>query len=426
MLPRSLLCFVYSPNTFLFPLTPTFFIVMRSTTQASADTLTSIPLTFPSTPTRDPPPSVDTPYATIAVSRDTLNPPDSRPLPSSIGPHSFFHVNDTSNLLSPQSRNYVTHAIQNGWAKSTVKRYSGAIDQYIRFCDDESIPDHLRFPADEFVLCAFAASSAGIHARTTPRNRLSALKAWHLAHNLEWRGSSRLRYVLNGVHNLAPRSSRRPPRPPVNASMLTQLISHLNLASPLDIAVAACATTAFWGQCRLGELLPISSNPIPSTPLPTRSGFKRSLRNPLSCIIRLPCTKTHRHGQDVVLVDQRADINPITLLKRHLRINDIPNDTHLFSYTSTNGFTPLTKSLFLRRCNEIWQILGYPRTSGHCFRIGGTTELLIAGTPPDVVKATGRWSSDSFLRYWRSLDEIAPMYVRHLHSIGKQRRHRRR
>ena len=88
------------------------------------------------------------------------------------------------------------------------------------------------------------------------------------------------------------------------------------------------------------------------------------------------------------------------------------------------GLRPLTKPVFLQRCNDIWHPLGYPRTTGHCFRIGGTTELLIAGTPPDVVKATGRWSSDSFMRYWRSLDDIAPRYIRRLHAKG--RRHRLR
>ena len=145
-----------------------------------------------------------------------------------------------------------------------------------------------------------------------------------------------------------------------------------------------------------------------------------------SCIIHLPHTKTHRHGQEVVLVDQCIPINPIALLTRHLRVNDIPHETLLFSYGTTHGFSPLTKSTFLRRCNEIWHPLGYPRTTGHCFRIGGTTELLIAGTPPDVVKATGRWSLDSFLRYWRSLDDIAPHYIRRLHSTGKRRKHRLR
>jgi hypothetical protein len=82
----------------------------------------------------------------------------------------------------------------------------------------------------------------------------------------------------------------------------------------------------------------------------------------------------------------------------------------------------LSKPLFLRRCNAIWSALGYPRTTGHCFRIGGTTELLVAGTPTDVVKATGRWSSDSFLRYWRSLDVIAPQHIRNIHRLKRRRR----
>ena len=346
------------------------------------------------------------------------------PIPPHPDRHSFFNVTDASNVVSSLAKGYVSRAIQNSWAESTLRKYSGTIKQFIQFCDNEQVPDHLRFPTDEFVLCAFAASSLGKHASSTPRSRLSALKAWHFTHNLEWKGSTRLRYVLNGVHNLAPGTSRRPPRPPVNANMLSQLVNGLDLSSLLDVAVAACAATAFWGQCRLGELLPSSLVPLPQTSYPSRADFKRSLHNPQSCILRLPRTKTHRHGQDVVLVDQRHPINPIALLKRHLRVNHVPDSSHIFSYTSAHGPSSLTKSLFLQRCNAIWQQLGYPRTTGHCFRIGGTTELLIAGTPPDIVRVTGRWSSESFLRYWRSLDDIAPQHVRNLHKL-KHRRVRR-
>ena len=316
----------------------------------------------------------------------------------------------------------MAEAIQGGWAASTLKRYAGAVDQFTRFCDMEGIPDHLRFPADEFVLCAFAASSVRRHSANTPRNRLAALKAWHLAHNMEWKGSARLRYVLNGVHNLAPDSSRHLPRPPVNANMILQLVQWLDLDSPVDVAIAAGAATAFWGQCRLGELLPPNLSPDSIIFLPVRSDFKRSLRNPHSCILRLPRTKTHPHGQEVVLVDQQATIDPISLLKRHLRVNNVPNNAYIFSFRTDRGLTPLTKSVFLRRCNEIWHALGYPKTTGHCFRIGGTTELLVAGTSPDVVKAMGRWSSDSFMRYWRTLDDIAPRHVRHLHSAARRTR----
>ena len=216
-------------------------------------------------------------------------------------PHSgqpFFSLNTNARprLLSAQARSCVSQAIQSSWATSTIKRYASSLRRYIRFCDAEQIPEHLRFPADEFVLCAFAASSVGKHARGTPRGHLSALKAWHIAHNLEWKGSPRLRYVLNGIHNLAPDSSKRPPRPPINAKMLSQLVESLDLNISLDAAVAACATTAFWGQCRLGELLPSSLSTLLSSPFPTRSGFKRSVRNPQSCSLHLPCTKTHQHG----------------------------------------------------------------------------------------------------------------------------------
>jgi hypothetical protein len=395
---------------------------MRSLTQCSADVRVVIPV----------PSTLATPLISSSFSTHT-HPPTHQVAPvlhqlqsttSSPDHQPFFDVVDETRLLSLQSRSHVSQAIQSGWANSTIKRYSGAIKQYIRFCDDEGIPDHLRFPADEFVLCAFAASSIRRHARSTPSNRLSALKAWHIAHNMEWRGSVRLRYVLNGVHNLAPGSSRRPLRPPINVKMISQLLEHLDLDSPLDVAVAACATTAFWGQCRLGELLPSSQTSLQATPLPVRSGFRRSTRNTHSFTLQLPRTKTHCHGQEVVLVSQKPAVNPIAMLHKHLSVNDMPGDTHLFSYISDNTFFSLTKPVFLRRCNEIWHSLGYPRTTGHCFRIGGTTELLIAGTPPDVVKATGRWSSDSFMRYWRSLDDIAPHYIRHLH-LKKPRRRRR-
>ena len=111
--------------------------------------------------------------------------------------NSFFMVNDNSLLFSEQMRGHITQAIQSGWTGSTVKHYSSTINQFIRFCHTECILEHLHFPADEFVLCAFAASSLRKHARTTPCNCLSALKAWHITHNLEWKGSARLQYVLN-------------------------------------------------------------------------------------------------------------------------------------------------------------------------------------------------------------------------------------
>ncbi|KAG1892145.1 hypothetical protein F4604DRAFT_1504552, partial [Suillus subluteus] len=57
----------------------------------------------------------------------------------------------------------------------------------------------------------------------------------------------------------------------------------------------------------------------------------------------------------------------------------------------------LTKHKFLLVCNSVWAVHGLPRILGHCFRISGTTEVLLRNTPPHIVKVMGLWSPDSFV-----------------------------
>lgn len=111
---------------------------------------------------------------------------------------------------------------------------------------------------------------------------------------------------------------------------------------------------------------------------------------------------------------QRDSLDPIASIERHLALNDLSPNDPLFSYTSSSGLACLTRRKFLARCNSIWLHAGFKAVTGHSFRIGGTTEMLLSGVPPDVVKALGRWSLDSFLRYWRSLELLAPLHVENL------------
>jgi len=57
----------------------------------------------------------------------------------------------------------------------------------------------------------------------------------------------------------------------------------------------------------------------------------------------------------------------------------------------------------------IWQQASLDHISGHSFRIGGAVILLLAGVPPEVVAATGGWTSLAFLLYWRRMEEIIPL-----------------
>ena len=91
----------------------------------------------------------------------------------------------------------------------------------------------------------------------------------------------------------------------------------------------------------------------------------------------------------------------------------------LASFCTADGLHLLSKKAFLSRCNQIWSALGSRVFTGHSFCIGGTTELLIRGVPPDVVKSVGRWSSDSFLRYWRSTDEVAHIHIEGIDGVSR-------
>ncbi|KAJ3559982.1 hypothetical protein NP233_g11130 [Leucocoprinus birnbaumii] len=328
--------------------------------------------------------------------------------------------NHFSPMLSTSSMRKIQTALSGSWAPSTMQGYRLAIQKYHQFCDRENISKPLRTPASELVLCAFAADNVGKLSAAVAHNQLAAIKAWHVANNWTWHGSDRLTQILRGVKNLAPITAHHEARQPIPLHAIELLNSRLDKSNRIDAAILACAYTAFWGQCRLRELLPSSSKiPTPGT-LPLCTSLRLSTRNKSAWVLHLPRTRTNSSGQDVVLVRQRSSLDPISAIQQHLLINRVPHGSPLFAYYSDSGHVSmLSKKTFLERCNKVWTEAKYPRYTGHCFRIGGTTELLLAKVPPDVVKTMGRWSSDAFLKYWRSIEDIVPLHAKNVRTHRK-------
>jgi integrase len=288
------------------------------------------------------------------------------------------------------------------------------------FCVREHVPEAERFPVSEPVICAFAASRSGLVSGSTARNDVAGVRAFHVARNAAWPASERLRLILEGVERLRPPSSHQPERPPVTLDLLRALADYLDPSSSRDAAILACAFVAFWGQCRLGELLPLSAQAYLLHHQPSRSSWCQDQLDAL----HLPWTKTTRSkGATVPLFRQSSRTCPVTCLRRFLRDHPAPRRAHLFAYADQGGTArPLVKRVFLARVNQVAATLGLPRITGHCFRIGGTTELLRQGVAPDVVKLAGRWASDSFLRYWRRKEEVLPRHMANVVVSGMQGR----
>jgi hypothetical protein len=318
---------------------------------------------------------------------------------------------DPTNVATPPSP-LLSQVLAASWADSTLKNYNRGIAAFSAWCDTKGVAAHLRLPASEALLCEFAASSAGIHSGSSARNALAGLRALHLLLGVPYQGGTRLAQALKGVENLRPPNSRRPPRPPVTVHLLDILALNLCPTSPLDVACLAVATSAFWSQARLGELLPVSHFVHDPSKLPSRSDLGAPATARGSRSLHLPWSKTTRSaGASIVICRQQGLSDPIAALEAHLALNDPPPHLPLFAFSADGRFAALTKRKFLARCNAAWGPLVAHDLTGHCFRIGGTTELLLRGTPPHVVKALGRWSSDAFLRYWRSTDALAHIHV---------------
>ncbi|KAE9386005.1 hypothetical protein BT96DRAFT_949437 [Gymnopus androsaceus JB14] len=276
-------------------------------------------------------------------------------------------------------------------------------------------------PPSEATLCNFAASFAGKLAGGTAKAKLSAVKSWVQKRGLAWNGRDNLRNTLNGIKRRAPSLSFREQRPPVKKEHLSILFDKLDLTgtSGIDHAMAAASTGCFYGQLRGGEILPLSSDPNEYNPnsLPTVKDLGPANENG-DRKLRLPKTKVEQtRGEEVIYSPQPGCMSPTRAWRDHIRVNQLgPNDP-LLGYRNNSGeLKVLTKSVFLKRCNQIWSEHGIPRMTGHCFRIGGTTHYLIQGIAPNIVKMLSRWKSDVFLKYWRDLESLASIHL-HRHHV---------
>ncbi|KAF9226259.1 hypothetical protein BS17DRAFT_868094 [Gyrodon lividus] len=312
-------------------------------------------------------------------------------------------------LLSSSSTAKIAHALNHAWADSTLSKYRSVISQFQSFCNHENIPPQLHIPASKHLLCAFATSRVGALAGDTVQTHLAAIKAWHIYNNKPWHGGPRLRYILNGIANLAPSSSKKPPRPPITCSMLLLLANSLSITDSFD------ACFSMWSQSCLGEILSEWKTSFKPAFVVCRSHLLPPFNQNGSHKCHLPFTKVAKHrGEDVCICRKLGPSDPIATINNYLNINKIPPNLPLFSYLSTRGWRCLTKKKLLARCNSIWLPAGIPEITGHSFCIGSTTKLLLTRVPPDVVKALGCWSSDAFLCYWRSLELLAPLHMENL------------
>lgn len=309
-------------------------------------------------------------------------------------------------------------ALGKAWALGSAKGHRVGLRDYLVWAEEAGIPRAERFPASTTNLEDYAASRLGEKGSGGIRGKIYGIRAFHIRNRLPWQTSIYLKYVLEGVKRSAPKDGKRPKRRPVTRQRLEMLAEDLNMDDPKDVAVFAIATMAFFAQMRMGEILPTCArmDMFDGERHATGKDMGEPVSQAGSRVLWLPWTKVAKEeGEEVIICAQRGTIDPTRAWELHEGMNEIGSDTPLGSYLDLDGKRHiLTVRKFIARCNEVWEGRDMPRLMGHCFRIGGTTYYLLAGVPPDVVKAMGRWSSDAFLKYWRSLELLGILHAENL------------
>lgn len=319
----------------------------------------------------------------------------------------------------------ISQTIACAWQESTLRVYGGGLLHFHAFCDRLDLSESQRTPCSRDLLASFVTAMAGSYAASTISNYVAGLQAWHSIHRLPWNvDKCELTLLLRAADRLAPPSSVKPQRLPYMVDHMTALRAELSLSDPLDAAIWACLTTAFYSCARLGEFTVPSLttfNPhVHITPNGVREDSDRTGNKVF--VFHLPKTKTAPHGQDVSWAPQQGPTDPLAAMQAHLLINFPPAEAHLFSYCSDQSHSPLTKTRFLRRIAVAAQQAGLPPLHGHSIRIGSTLEYLLRGVSFEAVKLIGRWKSDAFRAYLRKHSQVLAPFLQDKPEVAQQLR----
>ncbi|KAJ7692261.1 hypothetical protein B0H17DRAFT_1200596 [Mycena rosella] len=311
-------------------------------------------------------------------------------------PYGLEHNSEFRKQFPEEVVNKTYAALFGSFAPETHSNYVAGLLRFHQFCDLHKISERARMPASHFLLAAFISQHVGTTGGGTVQSWMSGLKAWHDINGAPWEGKDRWVELARRTANKQGTAFKRAQRGPVTIQHMITLRSSLNLSQPFDAAVWALACAAFWGCRRLGELTVPSPDKFDPNFHVSRSATVRQIfpNSETSAItIPLPWTKSTRERGAMLTLTGRADeLCPEKAFRNHQRISAaVPGDAPLFAFSaSTSGWSPMTKN---------------------CYRIGGSTELLLAGVPCDIGAALGGWTSLAFLLYWRKIEHIVPMNI---------------
>jgi hypothetical protein len=308
-------------------------------------------------------------------------------------------------------------AIDNSYAEATSANHCYAVKRFLRFAASCGVAEEDALPCKPEMLCLWIADGVGCTGVGTATANIAALSAWHRCRGLSFDIPLQIKTIKRALRLHWPEEKQQKPlRPPISPKMIRLLAESWSDKGPREKCALAIALAAFMGQMRLGELAPASAENLDRSKLPSRARWSIYTKPKGSSTISLPWTKTTgKAGALVTLPTQAAPLDPTKAICLHLVASELDDSALLCEFVENRKPQIMDKELFMGMCNAIWSRHGFQRITGHSFRIGGTTSLLLSGVDTEIVKGMGRWSSDAFKLYWRKVEVL---FAKHASDVS--------
>lgn len=325
-------------------------------------------------------------------------------------------LSDSTSIMSSSSSSTTIQILQNtqfllnaSIAGSTWSKYKSALNVFTAFASTLGfIPI---WPLESGIIRQFTiyCLSSKKLAPASVESYLSALRFFHLLKGLKpppLLQDDLVKLFLRGARNISLPSPSHQKRRAVTLPILLLLRKKITLSvwsNFLKTAFWALFSLAFFGSCRMGELVSISRTEFDSlSTLRLRDILDRST----SLLVHLKCPKSGKPGGEFIDVFpfNHADLCPVLALRSHMsnfQAKNISPDLPIFLDDNGYLFTIDYVNQALKKLLESSFDFSIDSISAHSFRAGIPSELQRS---PELlsnqdVQGWGRWNSEAFQRY---------------------------
>ena len=295
---------------------------------------------------------------------------------------------------------------------TTRRTYSSGERQFIRFCLHHGLvsPKTPFLPSSEVTLIHFVTHLSNTVSYGTIKVYLAAVKNLHTEFGfpLDFTSMPLLYKTLRGI-----KCSQRVPkrvRYPITISVLHTIYSKLKPFHSQEVDSSmlwAAFTLAFFGFLRSSEFT-CNSKFDPQTHL-SRADiiFQPNIFSPnlLEITIKKSKTDPFRETAKLTIARSNSNVCAVTALQDYL-LQTHGNSTSQPLFRFTDG-RYLTRASLTNNLRALLHVCGLDSTNfaSHSFRIGAATTAGAVGIPDWLIKVLGRWKSNAYQTYIKTLLE---------------------